>query len=102
MLILQCVRQFMSHDRFLPFKFDPVSQIELLSFWIVVTGYLFCEQLDYEWTVLELGVHKSEFFQRELGRMHLGGSGLLVKVFHDHALNLRTRLGATFHRSKNW
>ena len=43
MLILQCVGQFVGHDRFLPLELDPVSKIKLLSFRVIIAGYLFGE-----------------------------------------------------------
>jgi hypothetical protein len=45
-LILECVRKFVGHDRLLTFELDPIGEIKLLRFRIVVTRNLFREQLD--------------------------------------------------------
>ena len=46
--------QLMSHDGLLTFKVDPICQVKLLCFGIVITSYLFREKFDEECAILKI------------------------------------------------
>ena len=89
MLILERMGELMRHDRLLPIEIDPVSQIKLARFRIVIAGHLFRQYLDYQRPVLKIGRCQSEFFQRDFVSVHFRRSYVFIEVLNDRSLDLR-------------
>ena len=93
MLILQGMCQLVSHDRPLTIDINPIGQMELLHFGIVVARDLLAQKSNHESPVLKVCRCQTQLLQANLSGMCFVHSHGGVEIFHDHPLDLRARLG---------
>ena len=65
-LVLERVRQLVSHHRLLLFHGHPVEQVHGFCFGIVVAGHFFAQERDQKGFQIEVARKQAEFFQHQL------------------------------------
>src|SRR6266540_3536197 len=88
--------QLMRHHRLLAFQLQPISQVKLPAFRIVIAGHLFSQELDNKRPILKVAGGKAKLPKRNFGGMHFRCAYLFVEVIDQHSLNLSSRLCPLF------